>query len=72
MDWQSCAAGFSFQAPLGWKLERARARRATHDAELVQVAAFPLLKPYRKKLFAKVAGELRIRMRQIAGQTVAG
>jgi hypothetical protein len=46
-------------------------RRATasHDDELLQVAAFPLLKPYSDALFAKVALELRARMRQLAGQT---
>ena len=70
-DWQTLRGpGFSFQAPLGWKLERAKSRvGATHDSELVQVAAFPLLKPYHERLFDKVAGELRTRMQEIAGQT---
>jgi hypothetical protein len=70
-DWQSVRGpGFSFQAPAGWKVEHARSRvSATHNSELVQVATFSLLKPYDETLFARVARELRSRMRQIAGQT---
>src|SRR5436305_3169047 len=70
-DWQSVRGpGFSFDAPAGWKVVRAKARvSATHDAELVQVATFPLLKPYDATLFDKVARELQVRMREIAGQT---
>ena len=70
-DWQSVRGpGFSFQAPVGWKVERAKSRvSATHDSELVQVATFPLLKPYDESLFGRVARELRSRMRQIADQT---
>jgi len=70
-DWQSVSGpGFSFQAPAGWKVERARSRvSATHGSELVQVATFPLLKPYDATLFDRVARELRARMGQIAGQT---
>jgi hypothetical protein len=70
-DWQSVhGPGFSFQAPAGWKVERAKARvAATHDSRLVQVATFPLLKPYRSRLFDDVARELQVRMREIAGQT---
>jgi len=62
--------GFRFEAPAGWKVERAKARvSASNDAELVQVATFPLLKAYDATLFDKVARELRVRMREIAGQT---
>ncbi|MDX6475648.1 MAG: hypothetical protein QOH95_1159 [Gaiellaceae bacterium] len=70
-DWQTVRGpGFSFQAPAGWKLERAKNRlSATRDTELVQVAVFPLQKPYDGKLFDRVARELRVRMRQLAGQT---
>jgi hypothetical protein len=70
-DWQSVRGpGFSFQAPAGWKVEHARSRvSATHGSQLVQVATFPLLKPYNATLFDRVARELRVRMQQIAGQT---
>jgi len=70
-DWQSVTGpGFRFQAPAGWKVERAKARvSASHESELVQVATFPLLKAYDAALFEKVARELQVRMKQIAGQT---
>ena len=49
---------------------RAKARvSASRDTQLVQVATFPLLKPYRAELFDDVARELQVRMREIAGQT---
>jgi hypothetical protein len=63
-------SGYSFQAPAGWKVERAGNRvSATRDAELVQVATFPLIKTYDEKLFGRVATELRSRMQDIARQT---
>jgi hypothetical protein len=70
-QWQTVAgAGFTFQAPAGWKVERAKSRvSATHASELAQVATFPLTKPYDDKLFARVATELRSRMEAIARQT---
>jgi hypothetical protein len=62
--------GFSFQAPAGWKVERAQNRvSVTHGSELVQVATFPLAKRYNDKLFVPVATELRSRMAEIARQT---
>ena len=62
--------GFTFQAPSGWKVEtRVGKVSATHDSELVQVATFRLLKPYRPGLFARVEPELATRMRQLAQQT---
>ncbi|MFL5928245.1 MAG: hypothetical protein ACJ77E_15050 [Gaiellaceae bacterium] len=69
--WQSVRGhGFSFQAPAGWRVERAKSRvAATHETELVQVATFPLLRRYDAKLFHEVARELRTRMLQIAGET---
>jgi hypothetical protein len=69
--WQSVRGpGFAFQVPSGWKVERAKARvTATHDSQLVQVATFPLVRPYRAALFDDVARELRVRMSDIAGQT---
>lgn len=42
---------------------------ASQDSELVQVATFPLVKPYRAALFGRVAGELRSRMQQVAQQS---
>jgi hypothetical protein len=69
--WQSVRGpGFTFDAPAGWKVERANSRvSASHDTELVQVATFPLLRRYDSTLFKKVATELRTRMLQIAGET---
>jgi hypothetical protein len=70
-QWQTVAGtGLTFQAPVGWKVERAPSRvSATHDSELVQVSTFPLTKQYDDKLFARVATELRSRMEEIARQT---
>ena len=63
-------AGFTFQAPVGWKVDRAKSRVSlTRDSELVQVATFPLTKSYSDKLFGPVATELRSRMQAIARQT---
>ncbi len=46
-----------------------RGKGASQDSELVQVAAFPLVKAYDPALFAKVSSELALRMEQIAQQT---
>jgi hypothetical protein len=69
--WQTVAGtGFTFQVPAGWKVEHAKSRvTATQGSQLVQVAAFPLLKRYDAKLFDRVATELRSRMLDIAHQT---
>jgi hypothetical protein len=69
--WQTVTGtGFTFGAPEGWKVERAKSRvSATSGSELVQVATFPLMKTYDEKLFARVEAELRSRMREIAHQT---
>src|SRR4051794_12893094 len=68
--------GFRFEAPAGWKVERTKRQvTATHGSERIQVATFPLLKPYRAALYDLVAKELRARMSQVATQvhgTVAG
>ena len=62
--------GFSFQAPAGWEVQRARTLvMATHGSELVQVSTFPLQKPYTDALFGKVAKELQTRVGQVAAQT---
>jgi hypothetical protein len=63
-------ASFSFEAPAGWQIERAKSRvSAMHDSELVQVSTFPLAKAYDDKLFVRVATELHHRMQEIARQT---
>ena len=69
--WQTVRGpGFSFQAPAGWKIERAQRRiSVTQGSQLVQISTFPLLKPYDAKLFDRVATELRSRMQEIAHQT---
>jgi hypothetical protein len=62
--------GFSFDAPAGWQVAVGKRRAsASHDDELLQVVAFPLLKAYSPALFAKVELELRARMKQVAAQT---
>lgn len=70
-EWQTVeGAGFTFQAPAGWKVEHAQGRvSATGGSELVQVSTFPLQKPYDEKLFGRVATELRSRMQDLARQT---
>jgi len=70
-QWQTVVGtGLTFQAPKGWKVERAESRvTVTHGSELVQVSTFPLTKPYEEKLFVRVATELRTRMEEIARQT---
>jgi hypothetical protein len=70
-DWRTVAgAGFTFQAPVGWKVDRANGRiSVSHDSELVQVSTFPLAKRYDDTLFARVAPELRSRMQEIARET---
>jgi hypothetical protein len=69
-------SGFSFDAPAGWRVERSHRRvTAANGTELLEVASFPLLRPYSNSLFGKVEKELAARMRQIAGQsggTVSG
>jgi hypothetical protein len=70
-QWQTVSGtGFSFRAPEGWKVERAKSRvSATGGSELVQVATFPLIKTYDGTLFGRVASELRSRMQGVARQT---
>src|ERR1700732_4533572 len=59
-SWQTVAGtGANFEAPAGWKVERAQNRlTVTHGPELVQVATFPLTKPYTDNLFGPVVIEL--------------
>jgi hypothetical protein len=71
LQWQTArGSGFTFEAPAGWKVERAQNRvSVTKGSQLVQISTFPLAKPYSDKLFAPVATELRSRMGEIARQT---
>jgi hypothetical protein len=62
--------GFRFQAPAGWKVAAIPGgTAASRDSEMVQVAAFPLVRAYDPALFDKVASELAVRMQGIAQQT---
>jgi hypothetical protein len=62
--------GFRFSAPAGWRVTQAAGRAsAARDAELVQVVAFKLVKPYRDSLFDKVTTELDARMATIVQET---
>jgi len=62
--------GFRFDAPAGWAVARSKGRlTASQGSALVQVASFPLLKPYSDALFTRVEKELDARMQQIAAQT---
>ena len=64
------AQGFSFRAPVGWQVKRSvRGAAASHDSELVQVSAFPLVRPYTEALFDRVAQELSLRMKTITRET---
>ncbi len=57
------ASGYRFSAPMGWHVVRTRlAVTAAGGDDLVQVSAFPLAKPYRAALFAKVASELEAQL----------
>ena len=61
--------GFRFEAPAGWNVVRGPHQvSATSGTERVQVATFPLLKPYSAALFDRVARELAARMSQVAAQ----
>jgi hypothetical protein len=67
---QVIGPGFSFAAPDGWRVVRSRELvSAGSGSDLVQVARFRLLKPYRATLFAKVEKELAVRMAAVAKQT---
>ena len=62
--------GFRFDVPAGWQVKAIpRGVGASHDSEMVQVAAFPLVKVYDPALFNRVATELAVRMQEIAQQT---
>ena len=69
--WQTVRGpGIHFEAPKGWKVATVAARTtATHGADLVQVATYPLVKAYSDDLFAKVEPELRTRMEDLARQS---
>jgi hypothetical protein len=68
--------GFSFNAPGGWKVTaKGTTATASHDSQLLQVTAFPLLRPYNDALFDRVKRELDARMQIVATQakgTISG
>jgi hypothetical protein len=62
--------GFVFSTPAGWDVTVGKKQAsASHGDELLQVSAFPLLKPYSAGLFTRVEPELRSRMADVAQQT---
>jgi hypothetical protein len=69
--WQRISTGeFAFQAPRGWQVARHGTQVVVRDGtELVQVAVFPLVRPYSASLFGKVETELRARMTVVARAT---
>jgi hypothetical protein len=57
------ASGYRFTAPAGWRVVRTRlAVTVDGGDELVQVSSFPLARPYRAALFAKVVPELKAQL----------
>ncbi len=70
------ARGYRFRAPAAWRVTRAADRTTAKDrSDFVQVATFPLVRPYTDGLFDKVQSELAVRMASVAqeaGGTVAG
>jgi hypothetical protein len=77
VQWQTVRTdAFRFRAPQAWAVTRGRARTVARDGrEFVQVATFPLARPYTADLFAKVEPELADRMAgvaRIAHATVSG
>ncbi len=76
-QWQTVnRPGFHFRAPAAWTVTATKARTtARAGASFVQVATFPLVRPYTRALFGKVQSELAIRMAEVArqgGGTVRG
>ena len=60
---------FRFEAPARWKVTRtARSVAAVSGVQLLSVTVFPLARPYRPQLFAKVTNELDRRIADLAGQ----
>jgi hypothetical protein len=76
-QWQTVSGhGVRFRAPADWKVTDADDRTTVRDgASFVQVATFPLVRPYTVALFGKVQSELAVRMAEVAkrgGGTVRG
>ena len=62
--------GFRFDAPASWRVGHSGdSAWASHDAELVQVMTFTLVKPYSDRLYAKVEPELAARMAGVARES---
>jgi hypothetical protein len=69
-QWQTVRRpAFQFRAPAGWAVTATTGRTTARDgASFVQVATFPLARPYTRALFGKVQSELAIRMAEVARQ----
>src|SRR5471032_825047 len=62
--------GFRFAAPAGWTVQKGlTAVTASKGDQFVRVLVFPVAKLYTPKLFAKLGGELKLRMTSLAKQT---
>lgn len=61
--------GFRFEAPSGWRVVRTpRSVSAASGGDLLSVTVFPLSRPYRPALWAKVVQELDRRIAELAGR----
>lgn len=61
--------GFSFDAPADWQVKTTKGTAsATSKSQLVEVSTFALVNRYSDALFAKVARELGLRVREVAVQ----
>jgi hypothetical protein len=67
-QWQTVRTeAFRFRAPHAWTVQTTAARTVARDgSDFVQVATFPLAKPYTGGLFTKVEPELADRMAAVA------
>jgi hypothetical protein len=77
VQWQTVTReGFHFRAPAAWRVTAVDDRTTARDGDsFVQVATFPLARPYTAALFRKVESELALRMAEVAkrgGGTVSG
>ena len=62
-------SSYRFEVPAGWQATHGKDRyEARQDGDFVQAQSFPLVRPYRPALFAKVEPELALRMAAVAKQ----
>jgi hypothetical protein len=67
-QWQTVSRqGFRFRAPASWVVTSSAGRTTVRDgASFLQIATFPLVRPYTAALFGKVQSELSVRMAEVA------